>query len=82
MRIYPMDDCHDWDVWHCRRCVEPRDILWIDSESCRWAQFQHAEYDGVELVVHQADRIHIFDQRRLVLIDPVATAEPSRVSRR
>jgi len=31
---------------------------------------------------HQADRIHIFDQRRLVLIDPVATAEPSRVSRR
>jgi hypothetical protein len=83
MRVYPSDATPTWDVWHVRRCCVPTDVIWMDSESAKWAQFQWSP-QGPEIVVHQAARIHLFPDRRLALIDPVRSVDAviARVSRR
>lgn len=77
MRVFPSDATPTWDVWHVRRCCTPTDVLWVDSETAKWAQLQPANEPRWpdEVVVHQAARIHIFPDRRLVLIDPVRTVD-------
>lgn len=63
-----------WTVYHVRRCVVLRGVLWVDSDARQWFQYEMPLrlVDGEPYgAIHDAGHIVIDPARRLVLIDPV-----------
>lgn len=69
-------NCVDWSVYHVPTATALRLVVWVDDETNRWAEYKSPlrvapNCDECEIVEHQARLIKIYQQARLVLIDPV-----------
>lgn len=63
-----------WTVYHVRRCVVLRGVVWVNDDARQWFQYEMPLrlVDGEPYgAIHDAERIVIDPARRLVLIDPV-----------
>jgi hypothetical protein len=70
-------------VWHAAWCESPRYVVWVDDETAQWCQhLQPLQVSSGEIakVIHQARRIDIFTERRLVIIDSVEGSEAESLS--
>lgn len=67
-------DIH-WSIYHAEECRLLRYVLWIDSDTAQWCDVvQPMKLVDGELVTHthQARKIAIYEDRRLVIINPIA----------
>lgn len=84
MRLDSRKGDTNWRVYHARRCVVLRNVVWVDDETCQWCQYDDPpRVVGLDVAstVHQADRIVIDPSRRLIVIDPVEDAEDEQIER-
>jgi hypothetical protein len=73
MRLDARAGAGRWFVWHCRLACAPQYVVWVDNVSNRWGQYVFAErvVDHIPIREHQANKIVIYSDTRVVLIDPV-----------
>lgn len=68
-----------WFVWDAEACCVPSGVVWVDDERARWGQRDHSKIfsalvfgeDGM-IVERQAKRIVIYQDRKLIIFNPVA----------
>lgn len=65
-----------WHVLHVPTCKMLKNVVWVNDETAQWAELTgNARGHYWEEVTHQAKKIVILPQRRLILIDPVDDAD-------
>ena len=78
MRLDAQKGDRRWQVYHAEECALLKHVLWIDTDSAQWAEAvePYRVVDGELLLsVHQARKIDILADQRLVVINPIEDVE-------
>lgn len=80
MRLDARQGATGYFVWHVEECRHVS-CVWVDDETNQWGDytrpFNWHGPDGLGTTAHQARRIQIFLDRKLVLINPLADDAPA-----
>lgn len=75
MRLDARDGDTNWNVFHVEECYQLQRVVWVDDTSAQWGAYEGRIGVEPHIVTHQARRIEIYPDRKLVLINPVADSE-------
>lgn len=76
MRLHANTNTVSWDILHVPTCRSLKRVVWVDDETAQWGELTGNTVGFYwEEVTHQAKKIVILPQRRLILIDPVDDAD-------
>jgi hypothetical protein len=89
MRIDARNGDTHWDVFHVPTCKQVKYCVWVDDQTAQYGAWQDLDQVRAAYMggladggppVHQASRILIVPDTRVVLIDPIEDDEPESVA--
>ena len=80
-------DAHKGDtgfkVWHATQCKEVPRVVWVDDDLLQWCQYIYPAVvinDYILRTTHDAKRIDIFMEQKLVVIDMLDTVSDAEIA--